>query len=625
MLRLFVGRSSIARIGAPFLSVACIATGAFAEHGPTEYVAYPYAMPVSEACPPIFNDCLPASECCPPINGKLIVPPAMDLPVVPITSPSDAIVDQEAGSELLPSMPAPVQIPEVPSIDSATLDAAAPNFDLSRGLANNFGSGGGDSLAFSDIPNMMGDYIGGARTTRFTYNLAGDANPALSSGGTAASNSKISDNNSAIPRDRVSFRYHRFDDAASVNALRKTGDRIFIFDPASNITYFQDEVEAFKQKFDTHLFEFGIERRLTENFSVEFRLPFVSTLGSEQAFIATQFLEVFDGSSQTSPFPIDDRFFGIASPDLTLGSDAVELRDLSIINKFAFYKRKNIVASVGLGTRIPVSKDASLFVSDGINTDGQSINFDDNGTPTQRPAISMFRGRNVETDFKTVSLTPFLAVASQLTDKVFLNGFCSIEAPLGRDSVRFRELYTDVYQSGSGNEFITNPNTASFRDSNTGALYNQFLTDAQEQEIREQTLMSIDLSIGRVIYQSRDHRKRLQRLSLLSELHYTTTLNDADVATFQSVDPNGAPVQIYGDDFSAGSSPDAPFEVGNVANRLDILNANFGTVTQWGENLTTAVGVGVPLRSGDDRLFDWEFQFQLNYYPRGFSGIPPLF
>jgi len=617
MFRLPMRRSQIALLVAPLLGVVSVCAQTIAEDG-VACVPYPSQMIVSEACPPII-------EWCPPFNSQSTPAPIV-ADSAPIESPADGIASQgqpvASGNTELDD---PTELPQPEVIDTATLDEAATNFDLSQGLATNFGSGGGSSLSFSDIPNMMGDYIGGARTTRFTYNLAGDANPALTSGGTVASNSKVSDNNSAIPRDRMSFRYHRFDDAATVNALRATGDSIFIFDPASNITYFQDEVEAFQQKFDTHLFEFGIERRVTENFSVEFRLPFVSTLGSEQEFIATQFLEVFDGSPQTNPFPIDDRFFGIASPNLTLGSDDVELRDFTIINKYAFHRSRFTVASIGLGTRIPVSKDSSLFVSDGVNIDGQAIDFNDNGTLTQRPSISLFRGRNVETDFNTVSLTPFLAVASQLTDRTFMNAFCSIEAPIGHNQVRYRELYTDVYQSGSGNEFITNPNIGAFRDSNTGELYNQYLSDEQRQDIREQTLLSIDLSFGRVIYQAKSGYSRLQRLALLSELHYTSTLNDADIATFRSVDPNGQPIQIYGDDFSAGPSPDAPFEVGNVANRLDILNANFGTVAQWGKNLTTAVGVGVPLRSGDDRLFDWEFQFQVNYYPRGFTGLPPMF
>ncbi|TWU36528.1 hypothetical protein Q31b_48090 [Novipirellula aureliae] len=615
MSRLQLRRSRIALLIAPLLGSLSLCAHAIAEDI-SACVPHPCQTIVSEACPPII-------EWCPPVN--LQSTPIVD-GSTPIEPPSDGTAPQEQ-----PVAPGDTgladsnDLPQPEAIDAATLDEAATNFDLSQGLATNFGSGGGGDLAFSDIPNMMGDYIGGARTTRFTYNLAGDANPALTSGGTVATNSKISDNNSAIPRDRLSFRYHRFDDAASVNALRPTGETVYIYDPDLNLYYIQPEVEGFEQKFDTHLFEFGIERRITDNFSVEFRLPFVSTLGSEQAFIATQFLEVFDGSNTNVPFEIDNRFFGIASPDLTLGSDDVELQDFTIINKYAFHRSRFAVASIGLGTRIPVSKDSSLFVSDGVNIDGQSIDFDDNGTPTQRPSISLFRGRSVETDYNTVSLTPFLAVASQLTNRTFMNAFCSIEAPIGHNQVRYRELYTDVYQSGDSNAFITNPNYSAFRDSNTGELYNQYLSDEQQKEIREQTLLSIDLSLGRVIFQANSGYSRLQRVALLSELHYTSTLNDADIATFRSVDPNGQPVQIYGDDFSAGSSPDAPFEVGNVANRLDILNANFGTVAQWGTNLTTSVGVGVPLRSGDDRLFDWEFQFQVNYYPRGFTGLPPMF
>jgi hypothetical protein len=75
------------------------------------------------------------------------------------------------------------------------------------------------------------------------------------------------------------------------------------------------------------------------------------------------------------------------------------------------------------------------------------------------------------------------------------------------------------------------------------------------------------------------------------ELHYTTTIHDADVI-----------------DFGSGI-------LGNSFNRVDFLNLTSGFHFQLGPLSNFRVGCAVPLHSsGENRQFDAEIQAQLNRY-----------
>jgi len=560
-------------------------------------------------------------------NPLSTTPGMMEVQVEPLEAPAESAIDESsesASEDVMQELAEPI-VPTEP--------LTQPNVDLSSGLATNFGAGGASGLAFSDMPNMMGDFLGSGRNTNFVYNLAGDANPAKSSGGSTVQNSKLSDNNSAIPRDRLSFRYHYFHNAATQKSVQPTGNKLFLWNtptPAplpGGPVFEQDVVQQFDDRFDAHLFEFAMERRLTEDFSIEMRIPFTATLDSNLELDSLQVDQPFKDAGN-----FEDDLFGSAFPQGTLGNYDFEIRDLTLISKAVLLRDCNYVLSGGLGVRVPISNDSTLRVYDGINTNPNvfaSIRQPD-GSFVDTPLITMFRERDIRTDLQTVSLTPFLAVAAQLTKKSFFNGFASIEAPLGKDKVTYRERYLDASPTPGfiQDPTVQSPAPAGFPDAgnpfSANNTYNVFARDPQTQRIREQTLLSIDMSIGRWIYEARSRCQRLQRLALISELHYTTTLNDADIAQFQSVDANGNAVIEYNQAFTTSSLED-PFTVGNLSNRLDVLNANFGIYSQWGQNLTVATGVGVPLRDDDDKLFDWELQLQLNYYPRGFSGLPTVF
>jgi hypothetical protein len=54
--------------------------------------------------------------------------------------------------------------------------------------------------------------------------------------------------------------------------------------------------------------------------------------------------------------------------------------------------------------------------------------------------------------------------------------------------------------------------------------------------------------------------------------------------------------------------------VGNLNNRVDILDLTVGNTVVIGNRATVATGFVFPLKRQSDRTFDWEFQLQLNYY-----------
>ncbi|MEM8910919.1 MAG: hypothetical protein AAGC97_04055 [Planctomycetota bacterium] len=588
--------------------------------------------PIVEACPvPCFVDpCAPA-------------PPAMIESAPTAKGPMAELLKDDASEPTDAPEPTP-ELNETPVADdvadpsvnfsSPVTEVPPSNFNLRSGLSRTAGTAG--ALAMADTPNMMGDFLGGGRNNSFEYNFAGDGNPSFGSGGSVVTNSKVSDNNSAIARDRVTFRYHFFDDAATQQELRATGDKIRVdFNTVSLVN--QDVVRGTTTDYDTHLFEFGFERRLSENVSLEFRLPFVASLDSRQDL------------SATSPLVESGTIFGFSDPSGTTAIENVEFRDISLISKFMLVRTKDTVISSGLGTRLPTSPTSGATVFDGLNTDPnddvQVFGLDPGGDPNNvadynqvlpdRPYITLFRLRDFETDLNTVSLTPFLAIAKNLGCDTFFNGFLSLDVPIGTNSVSYQESFLDAV-GGTGYIDGTTSNGSLVID---GTNFNTYTSAISEQDIREQTLLNLDMSIGHWIYQSRHRTSMLRRVALLGELHYMTTLNDADVAEFNSLAPNvnfnsGLPVgpgneeflqaQIYDEDTDTFRD-ESPLRVGNLANRLDVLNANVGVVSQWGDGLTMATGVGVPLRNEDDSLFDWELQFQLNYYPGGFVGLPTMF
>ena len=125
------------------------------------------------------------------------------------------------------------------------------------------------------------------------------------------------------------------------------------------------------------------------------------------------------------------------------------------------------------------------------------------------------------------------------------------------------------------------------------------------RNIEEQSLFQFDLGIGYWLYRNPEGN-RLTGLAPTIELHYTTTLNNADLV-------------ILPQEGSAVVTPTTllvppPPTVGNRNNRLHILDLTLGATFEFAKRLTLATGFTLPMRGADNRTFDWEFQLQRNYY-----------
>jgi hypothetical protein len=112
-------------------------------------------------------------------------------------------------------------------------------------------------------------------------------------------------------------------------------------------------------------------------------------------------------------------------------------------------------------------------------------------------------------------------------------------------------------------------------------------------KLNDQTLMFFDIGVGYWLYRDPD-APRWTGVALLGEVHYTTTVQDADrIAT---------PIGL-------GSLVD----IGNSVNRFDVVNGTIGLQFLMFDASSFRVAGVFPLGSREDqRMFDSEVQFQFN-------------
>jgi hypothetical protein len=105
--------------------------------------------------------------------------------------------------------------------------------------------------------------------------------------------------------------------------------------------------------------------------------------------------------------------------------------------------------------------------------------------------------------------------------------------------------------------------------------------------LQDSTLLFVDVGVGYWLYEN-PCACRLTGAAAVVELHYATTLQDSDIV--------------------AGNG----LAIGNASARYDQLDLTVGVDFKLGERTSIRPGVVVPLRDGDDRLFDYEAQLQVN-------------
>ncbi len=106
---------------------------------------------------------------------------------------------------------------------------------------------------------------------------------------------------------------------------------------------------------------------------------------------------------------------------------------------------------------------------------------------------------------------------------------------------------------------------------------------AFQGRLQDQNLMFVDLSAGRWLARRNLGRGRMAGLAMISELHYTMTMNDAD--------------------FVSG--------FGNQFEHIDVLNTTLGMHIQYGL-AALRIGAAAPLRDEEEKLFDAEVFVQIS-------------
>ncbi|MHC4404144.1 MAG: hypothetical protein ACYTG0_31200, partial [Planctomycetota bacterium] len=112
---------------------------------------------------------------------------------------------------------------------------------------------------------------------------------------------------------------------------------------------------------------------------------------------------------------------------------------------------------------------------------------------------------------------------------------------------------------------------------------------------RQQALMRMNFGLGRWLYRNRRARW-INGVAGVWEVHYTTTLQDADmIGPYQIANPR-----------AGNFVPATTLAVGNPSNRTDVVNMVAGIPVQVGQT-TIYNGFVFPVSEFDNRGFDFEY------------------
>jgi hypothetical protein len=183
---------------------------------------------------------------------------------------------------------------------------------------------------------------------------------------------------------------------------------------------------------------------------------------------------------------------------------------------------------------------------------------------------------------ETIYLSPFLAWVAAPASRWFHQGFLQIETAANPSRVT-------VVGDGA-TLFLQNGVPVGF--------YDFFTPVPVRAELFAQTLMRLNLGWGYILAESR-RGDWLTQVAGLFELHYTSTLQDANLSD--------VPLATQS---SLGTVPLQTIAVGNADNRVDILNAAAGVAVRLGP-WSVSNGIIAPLREAPDRGFDCEYNLQV--------------
>jgi hypothetical protein len=426
----------------------------------------------------------------------------------------------------------------------------------------------------TSAPAMMGDLLYGSRSVTFPYSRASGASAALVTGATSIFNPKVAEDESPLPQNRIYFRYNFYNDAQAVVGL---GASSTVLPPGASapLTVFTPTTKL----YDYHLYTFGFEKTFWNNMmSFELRVPLQTSLASSLDLRAGSVTSFTPATASTPPV------FGVAStPQDTLGNTDTEFGNMTMLLKALLYRDPNWALTFGLSMTAPTGQDEKVSVTDFTGL----INIANN---------NLARFRQFQIDNETWSLSPFLAALWVPNQRWFAQGFLEFDAPLNKSTVTYTEVTTSP-------GFEASPLTLGILDQNPTALIPPI---AVHDRIREQMLLHVDVGTGFWLMHDRN-RDWLTGIAPTVEVHYTGALDKAQIITLPQ-DP--AVTATSSNTFAIQPPP----TIGNLRNRVNIVDLTVGTTFEIASSSTVAAGFAFPLTQGDNKTFDWEFQLQLNYY-----------
>jgi len=376
-------------------------------------------------------------------------------------------------------------------------------------------SGGGGVIQLGGFPNanLAGLEQTGSPSIRIEHPSFG------------GSRLNIAENNSPFVTDRFYVNYRHFHNASEIDILSYTPN-------------------GGRNSLNVNTWTFGIERKLTDNSSLDFRLPINTQLASD--------LNITQTTGPVTAFPLNDT-------DTSVGN-------LGLIYKVALIESDSLYWSAGTALNLPTASNVSVRTN--IN-DNQFQNYSPvNGAPVGGP-VPFQLTMNARYRNDTVNLTPFMAAIVRPTPSVYGMSFLQLDVPLNPSRV-------DI----NGTSFSSGTQTSAF--------------DLQGR-VDQQVLLRANLAAGKWLWQN-DRERIINSMGFQGEMHYTTSLNDAD---------------FLGPTPAASNLAFSDVGFGNTANRVDLLDTIIAVQTVLQRTLITN-GIVVPLRTASDRAYDFEYSLTVN-------------
>ncbi|MEM9365947.1 MAG: hypothetical protein AAGD07_08110 [Planctomycetota bacterium] len=437
-----------------------------------------------------------------------------------------------------------------PPLAEPSIPPASTQFATAR---SNFGSnarslaGIGTAAGLASVPFMIGDTNAGT-----CFALRGLVNANIGHPTLTCSRLNISENNTALPVDRVYTSYRHFHNATELQVFQVS------------------------ESFNTDRLVLGFEKTFFGGLmSVETRIPVERRLTS-------------DGIGIVDPS-------GSGFVDLVTADDyEIGLGNLSVITKGLLLNTSNLVWSGGLGVTLPTARDVRYQLATNVVTPNNLVPL----LAAQTIATFDFQYEN-----ETVYLSPFLSwLWSPDQSRWFHQGFLQVEVAANPSTLTTTAAGTSLFFSNTAPPVFLGDNTfLSGAPANAAAP-----AEPVDSDVFAQTLMRLNLGVGYEFLRPRDGR-RIRSARALFELHYTATLQRAN----QSL----VPITNFVTVADPSLTPLLPFliqdtNVGNAEPHTHLLNAAAGLSFDIGR-FTITNGVAAPLREAPDRGFDFEYNLQV--------------